>query len=434
MIPQARRRPALGLLFITLLMAFPAVSAAQNGFYVKDNDTVVFYGDSITEQRLYTTFVETFIVTRYPRMPVRFVHSGWGGDRVNGGGGGVIDERLRRDVIAYQPTVMTIMLGMNDGGYKAFDDALFERFRAGYEHILQVMKDAVPGLRFTLLQPSPYDDVTQAPSFPGGYNAVLVRYAQMIRELAERNQMATADLNAPMVEALKKANALDPTGAKAIIRDRIHPAAGGHLLMAECLLKAWGATALVTAVEIDAASKQAGRTQNTTLTGLVVDKTISWTQKDGALPMPVNMRASVLPQALRAAADTVDLALKSSDFMEALNQQTLLIRGLQGAKYTLKINGATAGSFSREELGKGINLAALPTPMAAQAAAVHQLTMRRSDLHQLRWRQVQMQYKDDNILRLPTVLDNLDAIDAELAARQRAAAQPAACFYELIPE
>ena len=137
---------------------------------------------------------------------------------------------------------------------------------------------------------------------------------------------------------------------------------------------------------------------------------------------------------LRAAADTVDLALKSSDFMEALNQQTLLIRGLQGAKYTLKINGATAGSFSREELGKGINLAALPTPMAAQAAAVHQLTMRRSDLHQLRWRQVQMPYKDDNILRLPTVLDNLDAIDAELAARQRAAAQPAACFYELIPE
>ena len=204
--------------------------------------------------------------------------------------------------------------------------------------------------------------------------------------------------------------------------------------MAECLLKAWGATPLVTAVEIDAASKQAGKTQNTTLTGLVVDKTISWTQKDAALPMPVNMRAPVLPQALRRAADTVDLALKSSDFMEALNQQTLLVRGLQGAKYTLKINSATAGSFSREELEKGINLAALPTPMAAQAAAVHQLTMRRSDLHELRWRQVQMPYKDDNILRLPTVLDNLDAIDAELAARQRAAAQPAACYYELIPE
>jgi hypothetical protein len=296
------------------------------------------------------------------------------------------------------------------------------------------MKEAVPGLRFTLIQPSPYDDVTQEPGFAGGYNTVLVRYAQFVRELASRNQMATADLNTPVVEALRKANALDPTGAKAILRDRVHPAAGGHLLMAESLLKAWGATPLVTSVEIDAGSKRAGRTQNTTVTGLVVDKTISWTQKDGALPMPVNMRAAGLPQALRRAADTVDLALKSSDFMEALNQQTLVVHGLTGAKYTLKISGASAGSFSREEMEKGVNLAALPTPMAAQAAAVHQLTMRRSDLHELRWRQVQMQFKDDNIARLPAALDNLDAIDAELAARQRAAAQPAACFYELTPE
>ena len=93
-----------------------------------------------------------------------------------------------------------------------------------------------------------------------------------------------------------------------------------------------------------------------------------------------------------------------------------------------------AGSFSRDQLEKGINLAALATPMTAQAAAVHSLTMKRSDLHQLRWRQVQMIYQAENILRLPAVLDNLDAIEDELAARQRAAAQPAACFYELIPE
>ena len=434
MIPQASRAAACGCLLFALFFASAAGVQAQNSFYIKDNDTVVFYGDSITEQRLYTTFVETFIVTRYPQMPVRFVHSGWGGDRVSGGGGGRIDERLRRDVIAYRPTVMTIMLGMNDGSYKPLDESLFERFRTGYEHILQVTKEAVPGLRFTLIQPSPYDDVNQEPGFPGGYNAVLLRYSQFIRELAQRNQMTTADLNNPVVEALKKANALDPAGAKAIIPDRIHPAAGGHLLMAACLLKAWGATPLVTAVQIDAAAGQIGKAQNTTVTGLTAGKTISWTQKDGALPMPVDMRASVMPQALRRAAATVDLALKASDFMETLNQQTLSVRGLPGVRYTLKINGTTTGSFSREELEKGLNLAALATPMTEQAAAVHQLTMKRSDVHQLRWRQVQMVYEQENILRLPAVLDNLDAIDAELAARQRAAAQPAACFYELIPE
>ena len=49
------------------------------------------------------------------------MHSGVGGDRVTGGGAGPIDVRLPRDVVAYKPTVMTIMLGMNDGSYRAFD-------------------------------------------------------------------------------------------------------------------------------------------------------------------------------------------------------------------------------------------------------------------------------------------------------------------------
>src|SRR5947209_19513343 len=100
---------------ILLLLIAIATAAAQNPFYLKDNDRVVFYGDSITDQRLYTTFAESFIVTRFPSLNVTFTHSGWGGDRVTGGGGGPIDVRLARDVFPYQPTVMTIMLGMNDG-------------------------------------------------------------------------------------------------------------------------------------------------------------------------------------------------------------------------------------------------------------------------------------------------------------------------------
>jgi hypothetical protein len=31
------------------------------------------------------------------------------------------------------------------------------------EHIVQVVKEALPNLRVTLLEPSPFDDVTQAP-------------------------------------------------------------------------------------------------------------------------------------------------------------------------------------------------------------------------------------------------------------------------------
>ena len=100
----------------------------------------------------------------------------------------------------------------------------------------------------------------------------------------------------------------------------------------------------------------------------------------------------------------------------------------------MKINGSVAGSFSREQLEQGLNLAGLPTPMAKQSLGVHLLTLKRGDVHEMRWKQIQVALRDDNLTRLPAVLEGLDAMDEELAVRQRAAAQPAACWYELIPE
>ena len=70
---------------LLLLLALPAAPTLAADFALKDGDRVVFYGDSITDQRLYTTFVETFVVTRFPNQKITFVHSGWGGDRVGGG-------------------------------------------------------------------------------------------------------------------------------------------------------------------------------------------------------------------------------------------------------------------------------------------------------------------------------------------------------------
>src|SRR5271166_3015028 len=96
---------------LILSLIIPVAVRAQTTFSLHPGDRVVFYGDSITDQRLYTVYVETYVLTRFPKLDATFVHSGWGGDRVSGGGGGPIDARLERDVIPYQPQVMTIMLG-----------------------------------------------------------------------------------------------------------------------------------------------------------------------------------------------------------------------------------------------------------------------------------------------------------------------------------
>jgi hypothetical protein len=103
------------------------------------------------------------------------VHSGWGGDKVSGGGGGPVDVRLARDVVAYHPTVLTIMLGMNDGGYTNHKEANDTAYFDGYRHIVESMEKSVPGVRITAIGPSPYDDVTRPINLqPDGYNAVLV--------------------------------------------------------------------------------------------------------------------------------------------------------------------------------------------------------------------------------------------------------------------
>ena len=72
-----------------------------------------------------------YVATRFPEWTVTFQNSGVGGDKVSGGWAGDIDTRLERDVIAHKPTVVTIMLGMNDGGYKAFDPGLFDAYASG---------------------------------------------------------------------------------------------------------------------------------------------------------------------------------------------------------------------------------------------------------------------------------------------------------------
>src|SRR5437667_1654332 len=131
-------KPTLKFLALLALIitSLPAPAADSSQFYLRDHDRVVFYGDSITDQRLYTTFIESYVVTRFPKLDLRFIHSGWGGDRVTGGGGGPIDTRLERDVFAYHPTVLTIMLGMNDASYRAFDEAIFATYSKGYQYII----------------------------------------------------------------------------------------------------------------------------------------------------------------------------------------------------------------------------------------------------------------------------------------------------------
>jgi lysophospholipase L1-like esterase len=173
---------------------------------------------------------------------------------VSGGAGGTIEQRLERDVFAYHPTVVTILLGMNDGEYQKFNAPLFEKYAQGYRHIIDLIRKELPHARITLLKPTPYDDVTRPPDFEGGYDAVQVRFGDFVEQLARSEHLDVADLHTPAVALLKAASHLPPRAAQLLIPDRVHPGEGVNLVMAAALLRSWHAPSVVTAVEIDGAS------------------------------------------------------------------------------------------------------------------------------------------------------------------------------------
>jgi lysophospholipase L1-like esterase len=424
----AMKRLAPALVLIAALArvaaaAPPVAPTTSAGFHLRPGDTVVFYGDSITDQRLYTTFVETFVVTRFPDLDVRFVHSGWGGDRVSGGGGGGIDLRLHRDVFAYHPTVVTIMLGMNDGRYRPFDEPIFRTYSGGYEQMIRALQHDAPRARITVIQPSPYDEVTRPQMNGGSYNDVMVRYGGFLKQLALRERMTWADLNTDLVDTLKKANASDAANALKIVPDRVHPGPAGHLIMAGSLLKAWHAPAVVSSVDIDGAHAKLLASRNTRVSDLATrDGSVRWTQHDAALPMPID-----------AADPVIALTLRSSRFVETLNQQPLKVSGLGAGSYALRIDDEQVGVFRGPELAKGINLAMLPTPMAQQAARVHALTIKRANVHNTRWRQIQVPLEEDASTDPAPAIEGLDRVVAELAARQRDEARPRSRHFALVP-
>ena len=215
------------------------------------------------------------------------------------------------------------MLGMNDASYQPFKQTIFDVYAKGYEHLVDSLKSHLPDVRITLIQPSPFDDVTRKPNFEGGYNQVLIRYGEFVKSLAEKEGATVADLNTPVVAALKKAMEID-ADARSRTHQRPRPSRpAGQLLMAEALLKAWNAPAVVSCGRARRRRRVGlAKQENTKVDDLKVNGTISWTQLDSALPMPIDLKNPIIA-----------LAVKASDVEQALNQQMLKVSGLDAPKY-----------------------------------------------------------------------------------------------------
>lgn len=403
------------------LVAGLAAAAPQPGFALHDGDRVVFYGDSITEQHHYTSYVEDYVLGHMPDAKIDFVNAGWASDNVGGGFGGAIDQRLSRDVLVDHPTVVTVMLGMNDGHRLAWNQPMASAFEAGYKHILDRLAKEAPGAHVTVLGPSPFDDVTKPFEYEGGYNSVLLRFDAFVQAQAETRKLGFCDMNAPLTRMLERAKAIDPELSKKLIPDRIHPGAAAGWVMAASLLQAWQGTPWVSQVGLAYGQTKPVVMQSAQVSDVATTPAgMSWTERDDALPAAFD-RSDVL----------TTLVLKASDVEAALSREPLRVAGLPAGPYALSIDRVEAGRFDAAQLAAGVDLARLDTPMTRQAARLHQLTLAHQGVRFARWRSVQVALADYPSGDRSKASNALVALDAELVKRQHEMARSRAHRFEL---
>ena len=99
---------------------------------LRPGDVVAICGDSITEQGLYSAFIEAYLLACQPVSGVRTHQFGLSGETswefVN---------RIDSDVLPFRPTVATTCYGMNDGGYGPFDPEREMAYRRATTEIVQ---------------------------------------------------------------------------------------------------------------------------------------------------------------------------------------------------------------------------------------------------------------------------------------------------------
>ena len=407
------------LIALLALLAMSRSRSYGQEVTLHDGDRVVFYGDSITAQRLYTRFMEDFVLTRDPQLHVTFWNAGIPGDTVNGGYTGDMPTRLKRDLLPHQPTVITIMLGMNDGYYMAFNQKYLDVYEEGYRKLLDAVRSGAPAARVTLISPTPYDEVTHGTEF-AGYNEVISRHSGFVRELAESSRLGFSDFNQVETDLLIGGKQKDSPLAALLIPDRIHPAEASHWVLAAALAHSWGLSPVVSSVQLDATLGRASAAENTQVTDLTVkDGTLQWTQTDNALPLPLQLDDGMIQFVL------------SISGLGAMDQQLLRVNGLPAARYTLEIDGKKIASFAREQLAAGVNLALYATPMENQAKGVDGIEIKRTRLDEARFLLTIEDPKTGNDVE---TLRALEAKDAALAMEQRRLAQPKPHHFELSPE
>lgn len=218
----------------SLLLSFGLMPAtvghaggAASKFKLKDGDTIVFLGDSITQgggrPEGYVTLFQAFCgVNGYE---VKVINSGISGHKSND-----MLARLQRDVLDHKPTWVSISCGVNDVWHGAKGVSLPD-YKKNMTEMIDRCRAA--GAKVVLLTSTPIREKLDNPE-----NKKLAEYNAFLRDLAKEKKLVLCDLNKVFTEWYGKKlndNLLMTT-------DGVHMNGRGNRLMAREIIKALGAS------------------------------------------------------------------------------------------------------------------------------------------------------------------------------------------------
>jgi lysophospholipase L1-like esterase len=321
----------------------PVKAPEYHDLLLQPGDKLAIIGDSITEQRMYSRILETYLTVCVPELKITVRQFGWSGETAEG-----FLRRMTNDCLRFEPTVATLCYGMNDHGYAAFKPDRAQWYRENYSAIAESL--TAHGARVVLGSPGCVGKVP--PWSPNKSAAVedlnlnLCQLRNIDVQIAGQEHIRFADVFWPMLTTGYAAR--EKFGSDFCIsgKDGVHPDWAGHLLMARSFLKAMGLTGDIGTFTVDLGANTATVSAGHTLDSFTNNTlTITSTRYPFCAAGATNRDNS-----LRAATDLVP-------FNSELNRLTLVVKNGNAQNYTVTW-GDGKRTYTAAQLADGVNLAA----------------------------------------------------------------------------
>jgi lysophospholipase L1-like esterase len=202
------------------------------------NDRIVFIGDSITDAERhrraygplgfgYVHFVAHWLLAKYPDLNLDIANTGVSGDTV-----AQMATRWERDCLAYRPSVVSVLIGINDVWRSVMEpDSTSlspERYEITYDQLLLDVRQRCH-CQIVLAEPFLFNSDPRDPVFE-----TLQPYLNVVRALSEKHGAVLV----PLQQKLNECMAQVPPARWS--QDTVHPYLWAHAWIAQRWLEAVG--------------------------------------------------------------------------------------------------------------------------------------------------------------------------------------------------